>query len=146
MRPGAGASRSRESNYRPVRRFTMLIERREVNVNPHSVYLDARVIVFARVFYARRVASLRKGDVTRAREPAKSSLKVLGKRNRLTARIPNRYVTSHRRLSVSRVYRRLSVKRRKKKERHTRTRELCTPGIIEAVYIPPRHRRARMNL
>jgi len=49
-----------------LRRFTMLIERREVNVNPHSVYLDARVIASRRAFYARHVASLQKEDVMRA--------------------------------------------------------------------------------
>lgn len=101
----------------------MLIGRREVNVNPHSVYLDARVIVFARVFYARRVASLRKEDVTRAQEPAKSSLKVLGKRNCLTARIPNRRVTSHAAYLQAACTDAYLQKRRRKKKRGTHARE-----------------------
>lgn len=55
----------------------MLIERREINVNPHSVYLDARVIA-SRAFYARHVASLQKGRCNEgevAQEPAKVLVK-----------------------------------------------------------------------
>jgi len=44
----------------------MLIERREANVNPHSVYSMLASSLRTRAFYARRVASLQKGDVTRA--------------------------------------------------------------------------------
>lgn len=131
MRPRAEAPRSRESNYRPARRrFTMLIERREVNVNPHSVYLDARVIAScARRFmldasrpYKKK--KKKKEGVTRAmwhKSWQKSSLEVLGKRNvtplpRLTARIYQITALHHHcRLSVKPLTPTLIYKRIKKK-------------------------------